>query len=64
VHAAHPEGLDAPIVGDRLYGRAAPEEGERLLLHAESLEFVHPVSGTPIMIERPARFEDDDRRRT
>jgi tRNA pseudouridine32 synthase / 23S rRNA pseudouridine746 synthase len=56
VHAAHPSGLDAPIVGDRLYGRAAPENGERLLLHAESLEFVHPVTGEPMTIESLAPF--------
>ena len=41
VHAAHPMGLNAPIVGDRLYGKA----DKRLLLHAEYLRFVHPISG-------------------
>ena len=40
VHAAHPEGLNAPIVGDRLYGQAA----ERLMLHAAEIRFLHPVS--------------------
>lgn len=40
VHAAHPEGLNAPIVGDRLYGQPA----ERLMLHAAEIRFVHPVS--------------------
>lgn len=40
VHAAHPAGLNAPIVGDDLYGAKA----ERLCLHAEWIEFVHPVS--------------------
>ncbi len=56
VHAAHPCGLDAPILGDRLYGRAAPEYGERLLLHAESLGFTHPGSGQPVHIHCPAPF--------
>lgn len=56
VHTSHPLGLDAPIVGDRLYGRTAPDEGERLMLHAESLAFVHPVTGAPVTIERPAPF--------
>ncbi len=41
VHAAHPEGLNAPIVGDELYGRAA---ATRMMLHAEQLGFMHPVS--------------------
>ena len=40
VHAAHPEGLNAPIVGDRLYGQAA----ERLMLHAAEIRFLHPVT--------------------
>jgi tRNA pseudouridine32 synthase/23S rRNA pseudouridine746 synthase len=56
VHSAHPQGLDAPIVGDRLYGRDAPSEGERLQLHAERLAFVHPVSGARLVIEQPAPF--------
>lgn len=41
VHCAHPLGLGAPIVGDPLYGRRGP----RLLLHAASIEFVHPDTG-------------------
>ncbi len=56
VHAAHPEGLDAPIVGDRLYGRTPPLEGERLQLHAERLAFVHPGSGSALVVERLAPF--------
>lgn len=35
VHCAHPQGLDNPIVGDRLYGHA----GGRLMLHAAKLSF-------------------------
>jgi tRNA pseudouridine32 synthase / 23S rRNA pseudouridine746 synthase len=56
VHAAHPQGLDAPIIGDRLYGREAPEDGQRLLLHAESLAFVHPATGAPVHVEQQAPF--------
>lgn len=56
VHAAHPQGLDAPIVGDRLYGRTPPEEDERLLLHAEQLAFVHPVTGASLAFVRPSPF--------
>ena len=56
VHAAHPEGLDAPIVGDRLYGRTPPDDDARLLLHAERLAFVHPVTGAPVVVEQPAPF--------
>jgi tRNA pseudouridine32 synthase/23S rRNA pseudouridine746 synthase len=41
VHAAHPEGLNTPIVGDDLYGTKA----DRLYLHAERIRFWHPVLG-------------------
>ena len=52
VHAAHAEGLDAPIVGDNLYGRPA----QRLLLHAESLSFRHFKTGKPVHITVPPPF--------
>lgn len=52
VHAAHPEGLNNPIVGDTLYGR--PDK--RLYLHAERLEFTHPVTGKRIIVEAKADF--------
>ena len=52
VHAAHPLGLGAPIVGDRLYGH----EEARLHLHAESLSFRHPRTGQRLSFERPAPF--------
>lgn len=41
VHSAYPQGLGTPIVGDILYGRAA----SRLMLHAFSVKFIHPVKG-------------------
>jgi tRNA pseudouridine32 synthase/23S rRNA pseudouridine746 synthase len=52
VHCAHRLGLNAPIVGDRLYGRA----GGRLMLHCELLELRHPVTGEPLRFEAPAPF--------
>lgn len=52
VHAAHPLGLHCPIVGDELYGKKA----ERLYLHAESLEFMHPVSQKIIKITKATDF--------
>ena len=52
VHAAHPLGLNTPIVGDDLYGK----KSTRLHLHAAQLDFKHPVSGTLISVEREARF--------
>jgi tRNA pseudouridine32 synthase/23S rRNA pseudouridine746 synthase len=53
VHAAHPAGLAAPIVGDRLYGTAA---ADRLMLHAETIAFAHPHTGAAIEITVPAPF--------
>lgn len=52
VHAAHPLGLHCPIIGDELYGAKA----ERLYLHAEKLEFIHPITGEKISITRKADF--------
>lgn len=52
VHAAHPLGLHCPIVGDELYGGKA----ERLYLHAEYLEFTHPVTGETVRITKEAGF--------
>ena len=63
VHMAH---LRHPIVGDPLYGgslklpRAASDElvaalrgFKRQALHAETLEFVHPLSGEPLRCTAP-----------
>lgn len=52
VHASHPNGLNIPIKGDDLYGK----RDERLYLHAEMLEFVHPVSRVTLCIEIKADF--------
>ena len=47
VHCSHPLGLNCPIVGDRLYGRAS----SRLMLHAQSLTIVHPATGRPLALQ-------------
>ncbi|MFC1748831.1 pseudouridine synthase [Pseudomonadota bacterium] len=52
MHAAHVDGLNAPIVGDSLYGVIA----ERLLLHAQRLCFTHPRSGKRIELISPTPF--------
>lgn len=46
VHAAHPKGLGAPIVGDSLYGSG--RDGDRMLLHASFLRFLHPLTGEAV----------------
>lgn len=52
VHAAHPSGLHCSIIGDELYGK----KDKRLYLHAESIEFTHPVNGQSICITEKADF--------
>ena len=53
VHCAHQEGLNAPILGDPLYGN---EKAARLHLHAEEITFEHPLTGKKITIKRKADF--------
>ncbi len=55
VHAAHPEGLNAPIIGDRLYGNGT-EESDRLMLHAAEIRFVHPVTKEEMHFCIPSQF--------
>ena len=52
VHAAHPLGLKLPIIGDDLYGT----KSDRLCLHAEWIEFLHPISREVMTIEVEAGF--------
>lgn len=47
IHMAHSEGLNHPIVGDTLYGSAA----HRLYLHAQELEFIHPMTGENLCVQ-------------
>jgi tRNA pseudouridine32 synthase/23S rRNA pseudouridine746 synthase len=47
VHAAHPLGLNTPIIGDDLYGT----KGNRLHLHAESITFQHPITNETLTIK-------------
>ena len=52
VHTSHPLGLNCPIVGDRLYGKAS----SRLMLHAESITFIHPATGETMTLNCKAGF--------
>lgn len=52
VHASHSLGLHTPIVGDDLYGTKA----DRLHLHAEYIQFEHPVSKEIMEILVEAEF--------
>lgn len=52
--SADKHGLGIPIIGDSLYGTRA--EGERLLLHARTLEFQHPLTGRQMRFEAGEEF--------
>lgn len=52
VHAAHSRGLNCPIVGDDLYGT----KSNRLHLHAEYIEFIHPKSSMKMSFRVKAEF--------
>lgn len=52
VHAAHKNGLNLPIIGDDLYGKKA----DRLHLHAEFIEFLHPSTLEKMSFTIPADF--------
>ena len=49
VHAAHPLGLNTSIEGDLLYGKLSG----RLMLHAHTVMFVHPVTGAAMELVAP-----------
>ena len=54
VHAAHPDGLNAPILGDRLYGD--PSSADRLYLHAAEITFLHPLTKKEMHFCIPSGF--------
>ena len=54
LHAAHHLGLNAPIVGDSLYGQG--NDGDEMLLHATYLEFKHPVTGVAVSFTSDPSF--------
>jgi tRNA pseudouridine32 synthase/23S rRNA pseudouridine746 synthase len=52
VHAAHVLGLNAPIIGDDLYG----SKENRLHLHAQFLQFTHPITKEAVKVKVDAEF--------
>jgi tRNA pseudouridine32 synthase/23S rRNA pseudouridine746 synthase len=53
VHAAHPQGLGTPILGDRWYGSMT---GTRLHLHARELIIQHPHTGRSLHLQSIVPF--------
>ena len=52
VHCSHSQGLNCPIVGDRLYGTAS----SRLMLHAQTISLRHPATGRQVTFEALSPF--------
>lgn len=53
VHAAHSDGLNAPIIGDDLYGHRA----DRLYLHAAELTVRHPLTKELVTYKCPPDWD-------
>ncbi len=49
IHSAHPDGLNAPIVGDGLYGI----RGDVMYLCSCGIQFTHPITADFIKLELP-----------
>ena len=54
LHAAHHKGLGCPIHGDSLYGTG--KDGDKMLLHATTLEFAHPITMEKLSFYSPPPF--------
>jgi tRNA pseudouridine32 synthase/23S rRNA pseudouridine746 synthase len=52
----HCMALGHPVVGDRLYNDLNGGGAERMMLHAEQLEFIHPVSHERICLSAKCEF--------
>lgn len=53
----HMQSLGHPILGDPLYAcPISKNKADRLLLHAESLAFAHPITGKPLHFTCPPDF--------
>lgn len=55
VHSAHAQGLNAPILGDVLYG-SGEKSGARLMLHATELSVFDPDTGRELSFTSPTPF--------
>lgn len=52
----HCKAIGHIIVGDTLYGNVTEEAESRMLLHAESIEFSHPLTGERMHLKSPCNF--------
>ena len=52
----HCMAMGFPIVGDGLYNPDVDERADRMMLHAETIEFSHPVSGQRMRMRADCEF--------
>jgi tRNA pseudouridine32 synthase/23S rRNA pseudouridine746 synthase len=52
----HCMAIGHPVAGDRLYCDAQISNAERMMLHAQRLEFVHPLDNTPLCLVAACEF--------
>lgn len=52
----HMAAIGHPILGDSLYGNEDSSQTERLLLHAQMLSFIHPVSAVQLALRSEPPF--------
>jgi len=52
----HCMALGHPIVGDRLYNETGQDSTQRMMLHAEQLEFIHPVTSESMCLISECEF--------
>lgn len=55
----HMQSIGHPVLGDSIYGHKHLPKAERLLLHAYSLAFTHPVTGERMHFTAPCPFAED-----
>jgi tRNA pseudouridine32 synthase/23S rRNA pseudouridine746 synthase len=53
IHSASKLGLDAPILGDKVYGSV---KADRMYLHASKIEFSNPVTNERLLFLSPSNF--------
>ena len=55
----HMRSIGHPVLGDRLYGFKNMPKADRLMLHAYSLAFTHPVTGETMRFVAPCPFSEE-----
>ena len=60
----HMSGIGHPVLGDTLYGSRHMPAVKRLMLHAYSLSFTHPITGERMTFTAPCPFSEEPEHET